>query len=99
MMHNKIKISTKDIVLVSITLILLLSLMIKSVIFDAYTFQSETDKKLAQEYIDKEFDGKLYEWGLLSIRVIDVDVKESTTRYHLRKYVLGLLPFGDEYTD
>lgn len=97
--QNKRKFSTKDLVLITITAVLLLSLITKSVVFDAYTFQNEAEKKLAQEYIEHEFDGKLYEWGLLTIRVVDLDVKDTGTRYHLRKYVLGLLPFGDEYTD
>lgn len=98
-MQIKKKISVKDLVLIIITVILLLSLIIKSVAFDAYEFENEADKQLAQGYIDSEFNDKVYEWGLLTVRVVDVDVKESATRYHLRKYVLGLLPFGDEYTD
>lgn len=99
MKKSRRKLTLKEKVLLGVTLILLLVLVSKSVFFDPYQFADEAEQKRAETFISETFDGKLYEVGFLKAKIVNIEYKENQVRYHSRKYVFGLLPFGDDFSE
>ena len=95
---EKWRITTKEKVLVAITLIFLIILIVKSIYFDPYKLSPEDQIEKVDQYISETYDSFLYDSGFLKIRLIDYKSLETgEIQMHLRKYVLGILPFGDAY--
>ncbi|OJV61912.1 MAG: hypothetical protein BGO41_06605 [Clostridiales bacterium 38-18] len=98
-MKNKRKLTIKEKVLLSATLVLLLVLVGKSVFLDPYQFSDAAEQMRAETFINETFDSKLYELGILEARIVNIEYKDNLVRYHSRKYVFGLLPFGDDFSE
>ncbi len=95
---KKWHITTKEKVLVVITLVFFIILIVKSVYFDPYKANPEDQIDKVDQYISETYDSFLYDSGFLKIRLVDYKALETgEIQMHLRKYVLGILPFGDAY--
>lgn len=99
MKKSKRELTLKEKVLLSVTLILLLVLVGKSVFLDPYQFADEAEQMRAEAFVSDTFDGKLYEMGLLKAKIVNIEYKDNQVRYHSRKYFFGLLPFGDDFSE
>lgn len=91
----------KERVLVGVTLIVLIILGYKSIIIDPVDPKDQKDEAVVvrmQEVLDERHSNILYKTGILKFRITDVKVEgedDFTGRY--RKYLIGILPFGDSY--
>ena len=95
---KKWHVTTKEKVLIAITLFFLIILIIKSVYFDPYKASPEDQIDKVEAYVSETYDSFLYDSGFLKIRLVDYKALETgEIQMHLRKYVLGILPFGDAY--
>ena len=97
---EKRQITAKEKVLVAITLVFLVVLIVKSIYFDPYKAKPEDQIDKVDQYISQTYDSFLYDSGFLKIRLVDYKALETgEIQMHLRKYILGILPFGDAYGD
>ncbi len=94
--ETKRKITTKEKVLVVMTIVLFVVLIGKSVWFDAY--EGEPVPEIDQ-YMEETYDGILYDTGILKMRLIDYKEDKNNFAVHMRRYLLGILPLGDSYAD
>jgi hypothetical protein len=93
----------KDWILIGVTLIVLIILGYKSFILDPVDTEDPKDEAVVvrmQEVLDERHSNILYKTGILKFRITDVKVEDEdeddfTGRY--RKYLFGILPFGDSY--
>lgn len=93
------KISAKDWVLIAVTLILFSVLCVKSVVLDPYKPIEGQSLSELEKNIDAFYDGFLYENNIIVIRIIDVKEEQDTEIAKVRKYLFGVLPFGDGYVE
>lgn len=93
------KISTKDWILITVTLILFAVLCIKSIVLDPYKPVEGQSLSAMEETIDTFYDGFLYEKNIVVIRIVDIKVEQDVEIAKVRKYLLGVLPFGDGYVE
>lgn len=89
---------TREKVLIVATIIVLIALSYKSIYRDAYSPKPTDDLVAINLYIDSQYDGFLYENGLLKIRIINFNDSSEEAKLHLRKYLFGIVPIGDVYT-
>ena len=89
----------KDIVLITLTALLLIILVVKSMFFDAYKPVDGDDFNKIEAYISETYDGFLYNSNILKIRVIEIKADDDKIAVHMRRYFLGVLPLGDTYGD
>lgn len=93
---EKHKWSIKEKVLVVMTVLLLLVLIVKSCAFDAYDGKPVIE---IDRYMSETYDGTLYEFGILKVRLIEYKETDGNFAVHMRRYLLGILPLGDSYAD
>ncbi len=97
------KITVKEKLLIVAVALMVIAIGIKSIYFDPFVPQTESDKQLmseAQTFIELKHDGSLYQSGIMKTRIIKVGFGEDgTKKVHYRKYVAVIFPFGDEYWD
>lgn len=94
------KLKPKEMVWVLLLVILIILLSLKSVYFDPYkpdSMEDERNFERAMAFTDEQYDGLLYKYHLMDIRIIKLRSEEGSIRVQTRKYVLGFFPFGDQY--
>ncbi|MCD4712557.1 MAG: hypothetical protein K8R73_04675 [Clostridiales bacterium] len=95
------KLKLKDWILIGVTLIVLIVLGYKSIVMDPVEPKDSVEEAVVvrmQEVLDETHSNILYKTGIMKFRITDVKVESEddfTGRY--RKYLLGVLPFGDSY--
>lgn len=91
----------KERILIGVTLIVLIVLGYKSIVMDPVDPIDSKDEAVIermQEVLDERHSNILYKTGIMKFRITDVKVESEedfTGRY--RKYLFGVLPFGDSY--
>lgn len=93
------KISTKDWILIAVTLILFTVLCVKSIVLDPYKPTEGKSLSAMEETIDTFYDGFLYDKNIVVIRIVDIKEEQDVEIAKVRKYLFGVLPFGDGYVE
>jgi len=96
------KVNSREKRLITILIFSLLLLVIKSG-YEGYKGEEDSSEysfyKWTVEKINREYDGFLYEKGLVKLKVISIKIIERDDgKYYVskvRKYILGLFPFSD----
>lgn len=91
--------SLKDKSLVTLAILLIIILAVKSNFYDAYKPNDGEDIKVIETYISETYDGPLYSSGILKIRLIKYIESEDEITVKLRRYFVGIFPIGDIYDD
>lgn len=91
----------KERILVVVTIIVLIILGYKSFVLDPVDTNDAKEEAIVvemQEVLEERHSNTLYKIGIMKFRITDVKIDgedEFTGRY--RKYLLGIVPFGDSY--
>ncbi len=91
----------KERILVGMTFIVLIVLGYKSFVLDPVDTNDVKEEAVVvemQEVLEEKHSNILYKTGIMKFRITDVKMAgedDFTGRY--RKYLLGIIPFGDSY--
>lgn len=96
---SKQALSTRDKALIALTILMLIVLALKSHVYDPYRPEPGEDISIIESYIEDTYSGPLYKSGLLKIRLIKYIESEGDLTVKLRRYVVGIFPVGDIYSD
>lgn len=91
--------NVRDKVLVAVMILLFVVLALKSNFYDPYKPEFGEDLTTIERYISETYDGPLYKAGLLKVRLIKYIESEDGMTVKLRRYVGGVFPIGDIYSD
>lgn len=94
------KLKPKEVVWILCMVLLIVLLSVKSIYLDPFkptSFEDEQSLELASAYTEKHYDGFLYKYNVLHVRIIKLRSEEDAIKIQTRKYVFGFFPFGDQY--
>lgn len=97
---EKTPITKREWILVIAVIVLVIVLFIKSLFFDAYVPQTPDEQIVYDEFeqiVSQEHDSALYQSHFLSTRIIAVREENQIIKGRYRKYILGVIPIGDEF--
>lgn len=100
--------STKEKIIILITILLAIVLYWKSFYYDpidkSALNQVEIDfVEWVEVQCDNTFDSFMYKNGMLEVKIVEIkafedeETKEITYKSKIRKYILGYFPIGDDY--
>lgn len=94
------KLQPKEKIWILLVVILIVLLSIKSIYLDPFKPVSPEEVQhleVAQTFTEDYYDGFLYKYHILDIRIIKIRPEDHTLKVQARKYVFGFFPFGDQY--
>lgn len=94
------KLKPKEVVWILSVVLLIALLSIKSIYMDPFkpvSIEEEQSYEIAKAFTEEQYDGLLFKYNVLDVRVIKLRLEDNKISIQTRKYVFGFFPFGDQY--
>lgn len=96
------RLALREKALIAGVLILALLLGVKSIYGDVYIPEGQREIRVleaAKGYLLSHYSGALYDWHVVTVKVVSIDLAAEEAYVRGRRYLFWVLPIGDVFFD